>query len=793
MSDAIPGSDARVFPPRPNATKSGMFHFVTFAFFALLSLIVSFLPGDKPNTIPTQYIAPLGALMFGALALHGWKRLRSARISYAADDNGIWRLEDNASRVQWTQIADVQFVYPMGVDELRIDLMDASGRKLMVIRTEMLVRGGQTLVEELFRHLRPLLETKARDYLSGEKRWGIAGLKNMMRIDGEMLYTEYPAGKKQAIPLRSISRVEWIPGAVSGAKKGFVTIHHSGGHAELPQFIQGMQLFLFALKYMCGLGDRVNPQVSEDITRRVDTVRSSQFWVVVGRISGIGLIIGTLFLFGRIVLDRVDESSARNMGVPATAEITRKRESGIHVRYVDEAGKQHETPSRIKKTADATLQVGDQLRIRYNPEKQDAIWFSEKYEFGRTFWLVLSSGCLSAIILGIVLLVMSSRKQRRDKERIEQIEMPTVAAPPPLPALTPPPIPFNGTVAAPMTAGTDNSAVGSAPRTCTSCGNAIHGSYYLADGKPYCPACRATASVGLNKPSKGILLKAFAFGLLGGIVAGGLWAIATLMTGYELGIVAIFVGLTVGLSVKRGARGYSGRSLQVLALILTLFALSYAMIPIMIVTVRKNPELMEKARETWSRATGEDEDEEQEVEELRAMLTAQRGTTSTQAFASRRSMAEDDSGTSAARARVEKSDEVVEADENRPDSSTPGSQDKRSSRILFMRSDGTSVTLHTTESLAQLIAENRDDEPKESIGWSIAKLIGLLLLGFVALIFGPVVIYLMILFSSPFSALFLAIALWEAWRINRPVKRTFVGPYTDDVGINFDKADFTRG
>jgi len=54
---------------------------------------------------------------------------------------------------------------------------------------------------------------------------------------------------------------------------------------------------------------------------------------------------------------------------------------------------------------------------------------------------------------------------------------------------------------------------------------------------------------------------------------------------------------------------------------------------------------------------------------------------------------------------------------------------------------------------------------------------------------GPFVLYAMLLIGDPFPLLFLAIALCEAWRFNRPQERTFAGPFQANPGpIDFTEA-----
>ncbi|NOY75044.1 MAG: hypothetical protein GXP32_04545, partial [Kiritimatiellaeota bacterium] len=87
----------------------------------------------------------------------------------------------------------------------------------------------------------------------------------------------------------------------------------------------------------------------------------------------------------------------------------------------------------------------------------------------------------------------------------------------------------------------------------------------------------------------------------------------------------------------------------------------------------------------------------------------------------------------------------------------------------------------------------RANPPAESGNAFLKLLLGilLLLLGILLLFVAPIIIYILFLFTSPFSAIFAAIALWEAWRINKREEVYFQGPFKlDEEEIDLDKADF---
>ncbi len=222
----------------------------------------------------------------------------------------------------------------------------------------------------------------------------------------------------------------------------------------------------------------------------------------------------------------------------------------------------------------------------------------------------------------------------------------------------------------------------------------------------------------------------------------------TILSGYELGIIAILVGFIVGYAVRRGAGKAQGRIFQFLALILTFFALAYAMIPIVVNEFRKDPEMGRSITDAWNQAvqnqnagkiTGEMEEEEEEY---------------TDDAPSTRTLAE-----------------MTETQ-------------KESGKIPQEKWSQTPKTFRKTKI-------------PSSFGFpDLLKAVAFVIIGVIILVLilllSPIVIYLVMLFSSPFSFIFLAIALWQAWRLNRPEKRVFLGPYNDAKTIDFTKADLSR-
>lgn len=118
---------------------------------------------------------------------------------------------------------------------------------------------------------------------------------------------------------------------------------------------------------------------------------------------------------------------------------------------------------------------------------------------------------------------------------------------------------------------------------CQLCQAPIASTYFDVNGHATCPSCRdeLIASMGVDHGFRGVLA-AVAAGV-GAAVAGALLYYAVLaLTGYEIGLIAVVVGLMVGKAVKWGAGGLGGRRFQVLAVSLTYLAIVSTYVPFVI-------------------------------------------------------------------------------------------------------------------------------------------------------------------------------------------------------------------
>jgi hypothetical protein len=115
---------------------------------------------------------------------------------------------------------------------------------------------------------------------------------------------------------------------------------------------------------------------------------------------------------------------------------------------------------------------------------------------------------------------------------------------------------------------------------CAICANPFVARYWVANGKPVCADChqRIVGHFNVGTPG-GRFMAALGLGTAAAALGAGLYYAVRAITGYDVGLVGIVVGLIVGAAVKRGARGRGGAGYQALAMGLTYLSIAAAYFP----------------------------------------------------------------------------------------------------------------------------------------------------------------------------------------------------------------------
>lgn len=118
------------------------------------------------------------------------------------------------------------------------------------------------------------------------------------------------------------------------------------------------------------------------------------------------------------------------------------------------------------------------------------------------------------------------------------------------------------------------------PPVCSSCNQPIRDAYWDVNGQVTCAMCRQLVEQALaGGSSAGRFFRACAYGTVAAMVGAGIYYAVLALTGYEVGLVAIVVGLLVGGAVRRGANARGGWLYQGLAMFLTYSAIVATYMP----------------------------------------------------------------------------------------------------------------------------------------------------------------------------------------------------------------------
>ena len=141
-------------------------------------------------------------------------------------------------------------------------------------------------------------------------------------------------------------------------------------------------------------------------------------------------------------------------------------------------------------------------------------------------------------------------------------------------------------------------ASGPASQLCVACKRPTGETYYHAQGRVVCPACAQRIQTFQQAPPPMSLARAVLYGAVAALGGSILYAAVAIITGWEFGLVAIVVGYMVGKAIRHGSHGLGGRPQQILAVVLTYFAITTSYIPVLIYEANHHPEKFESTGAT---------------------------------------------------------------------------------------------------------------------------------------------------------------------------------------------------
>lgn len=119
-------------------------------------------------------------------------------------------------------------------------------------------------------------------------------------------------------------------------------------------------------------------------------------------------------------------------------------------------------------------------------------------------------------------------------------------------------------------------------QTCVICKQSVGGEYYAVNNHIVCSGCRARLGDGISPVTSHRVVMAMLHGAVAAIIGGTAWGLVTYYTHWQLGIVAVFVGLGIGRFVRTGSGGLGGPVFQAIAVGWTYLAIAGSWIPVML-------------------------------------------------------------------------------------------------------------------------------------------------------------------------------------------------------------------
>jgi hypothetical protein len=130
-------------------------------------------------------------------------------------------------------------------------------------------------------------------------------------------------------------------------------------------------------------------------------------------------------------------------------------------------------------------------------------------------------------------------------------------------------------------------APGSNRPRCVACKSILADTYFHAQRRPVCPACAHRIESHQQAPPAHSLLKSALYGGAAALAGCIIFAAIEIMTGWQIGIIAILVGYMVGKAIRHASRGLGGRPQQILAVLLTYFAISFSYVGVAVAHTAK--------------------------------------------------------------------------------------------------------------------------------------------------------------------------------------------------------------
>ena len=132
-------------------------------------------------------------------------------------------------------------------------------------------------------------------------------------------------------------------------------------------------------------------------------------------------------------------------------------------------------------------------------------------------------------------------------------------------------------------------AAADAASRCALCGSGIGDVYYHLGGSKICKVCAGHTQTAQEAVRGRVFGKSVLYGLGAAVVGSALYGIVLLATGAEFALLSILVGIMVGKAMMHGSGGRGGRTLQIVAVLLTYASITTGYVPTILKSLRDKP------------------------------------------------------------------------------------------------------------------------------------------------------------------------------------------------------------
>ena len=139
----------------------------------------------------------------------------------------------------------------------------------------------------------------------------------------------------------------------------------------------------------------------------------------------------------------------------------------------------------------------------------------------------------------------------------------------------------------------DAASEGSA-QTCAACQQPVGDTFYQAQSHVVCPPCAARIQAAQQVAPPLSLMRAALYGGAAALGGCAIYALVAIVLHAEIGIIAILVGWMVGKAIRHASYGRGGRPQQILAVLLTYFAITTSYIPVVLYQYARSPHRVEQ-------------------------------------------------------------------------------------------------------------------------------------------------------------------------------------------------------